>query len=120
MTYFEDLSAYRYDRSASGRLVEKNIGWLGLGHEFARLKPSEVVLDQLWKLCAVSVSPSRGTHQCEFCDRGDGRWPGQHNDQSCALCMTASPPVNDFFDRALPAVAGAMSRAPFFGVHLDP
>jgi hypothetical protein len=71
MTYFSDLSEYTYVHTAIDRPAEMNIGWLGIGHNFEKQEPSKQLLDLTWKFCSVSVSPTRGIHQCEFCSRGD-------------------------------------------------
>ena len=71
MTYYEDLSDYTYHGSAFYRPATKNIGWLGLGHEFPKLAPTEELLDSIWTYCKISVAQMRGTHECEFCPRGD-------------------------------------------------
>jgi hypothetical protein len=67
MTYFQDLSEYTYLGSALRRPGTKNIGWLGLGQEFATAEPTEELLAKLWSLCKISVARTRGFHKCELC-----------------------------------------------------
>jgi hypothetical protein len=69
MTYYKDLSDYVYHRAEFGRPNTKNIGWLGRGHDFKKMDPTEEILDPLWSYCRVSVAQMRGVHECEFCSR---------------------------------------------------
>lgn len=70
MAYFEDLSPYVYYGPAS-RPGTKNVGWLERGHDFKTAKPSQELLDRLWRLCKTSVVQMRGVHECEFCAADD-------------------------------------------------
>ena len=67
MSYFEDLSDYRF----SGRLLleprAKNVGWLGSGHPFEVAVPDDDLLEIVWRYCSISVVQTRGLHHCEFC-----------------------------------------------------
>ena len=71
MTYYEDLSDYVYHKSEFYRYGTRNVGWLGLGHDFKKAEPSEEILSRLWAYCGISVAQSRGVHDCEFCSEGD-------------------------------------------------
>jgi hypothetical protein len=71
MTYLKDLSDYTYHHSVFYRPGTKNVGWLGLGHDFKKEKPTEEILDTLWSFCKISVAQMRGMHECEFCSTGD-------------------------------------------------
>jgi hypothetical protein len=70
MTYFKDLSDYSYHRSEYGHPGTKNVGWLGAGHEFERVEPTDKTLGRISRFCKISVVLMRGFHECEFC-RGD-------------------------------------------------
>jgi|SRR5208283_1275721 len=67
MAYFEDLSDYTYHNSFFYRPNTRNVGWLGLGHDFPKLTPSEETLDLVWEHCKISIAQMRGIHHCEFC-----------------------------------------------------
>ena len=66
MAYYEDLSDYVY---APGfvRPGTKAVGWLASGHAFPATVPEKEILDLLWQYCSISVAPTRGGHDCEFC-----------------------------------------------------
>src|SRR5712664_4095502 len=66
MAHFEDLSDYAYTTGFI-RPGTKAIGWLARGHAFPTANPNEEVLDLLWLYCSISVAPTRGLHDCEFC-----------------------------------------------------
>ena len=66
MTYFPDLSPYRYSPSAAGEL---NVGWLDPAHAFETAPPSEALLDALWELGSRPVAASFGIHECALCPR---------------------------------------------------
>jgi len=84
MTYFKDLSEYSYHGSVFYRPGTKNIGWLGSGHEFDVMEPSEEILSLVWDYCMISVAQMRGIHECEFCPSGD--WEiGEKNGQKLIL-----------------------------------
>lgn len=67
MTYYKDLSEYGYHDGMFYRPGTRNVGWLGLGHEFEQAEPSDEILDRLWSFCKISVAQMRGIHECEFC-----------------------------------------------------
>jgi|ERR1700737_1747052 len=67
MTYYKDLSEYSYHGSAFYCPGTKNVGWLGLGHEFEQLEPTDEILNKIWDFCKISVAQMRGIHECEFC-----------------------------------------------------
>jgi hypothetical protein len=66
MTYYRDLTDYEH-HSAFYRPGIKNVGWLGVGHEFDTAAPTEELLSRLWGFCKTSVAQTRGIHECEFC-----------------------------------------------------
>jgi hypothetical protein len=65
MTYFNDLSEYKY--TGMDELGTKNVGWLDAGRDFPQQHPDEEILDLVWAHCAVSVIQTRGLHICELC-----------------------------------------------------
>ena len=75
MTYFNDLSVYTYFASEKPWPLQNNVGWLGPGQSFPTAKPSESVLDLVWKFCKVRVNPMRGIHPCHLCPRGESHIP---------------------------------------------
>jgi len=66
MTHYQDLTDYAYHGSTY-RPGTKNVGWLGLGHEFDTAEPTDELLSSLWGFCKISVAQTRGVHECEFC-----------------------------------------------------
>lgn len=66
MSYFEDLSDYRYFVGGF-RAGTVNIGWLEDGHAFNTAPPENQILDLLWEFCRVSVTQARGYHMCDLC-----------------------------------------------------
>src|ERR1044071_2152082 len=66
MAYFEDLSDYVYAPGLA-RPGTKAVGWLASGHGFPTMSPDKEVLALLWLYCSISVAPTRGVHDCEFC-----------------------------------------------------
>jgi hypothetical protein len=69
MSYYKDLSEYRYHGDFH-RPGTKNVGWLGPAYRFETSEPTEGLLDKLWSYCAVSIAQMRGLHACEFCPDG--------------------------------------------------
>ena len=67
MTYFEDLSRYTFDATASGMARARNIGWLDAYHDFPKGHPRAGLLDAIWDYCSILVVPTRGIHGCELC-----------------------------------------------------
>lgn len=67
MAYFEDLSRYTFDRTASGIARARNVGWLGANHDFPKAHPRAALLDAIWDYCSILVVPTRGIHGCELC-----------------------------------------------------
>jgi hypothetical protein len=67
MTYYQDMTKYTYHNSYCYREGTKNVGWLGVGHEFETWSPTELILDRLWGRCKISIAQMRGVHECEFC-----------------------------------------------------
>ncbi|MFC6881691.1 hypothetical protein [Actinomadura yumaensis] len=66
MTYFEDLTPYRYWPNSTETAV--NIGWLGSGEPFPTGDvPAEVVPALLRLVAKGPVNLTRGFHKCEFC-----------------------------------------------------
>jgi hypothetical protein len=82
MTFYQDLSEYTYHRAHS-RPGMRNVGWLGLGHEFNQAAPTEEILDRIWDFCKISVAQMRGIHQCEFCE--DDSYYAERNGESLLL-----------------------------------
>jgi hypothetical protein len=75
MAYFKDLSVYVYGGNERPWPLENNVGWLGPGKPFATAKPSEALLDLIWKFCKVRVNPTRGIHSCHLCPQGEVHIP---------------------------------------------
>jgi hypothetical protein len=67
VTYFEELSEYRYHTSGV-RAGTLTVGWLDVEHRFEKAPPSSTLLDILWEYCKVSTVQTRGIHQCNICD----------------------------------------------------
>ncbi len=67
MAFYSDLSEYSYRESRFYRPGTKNVGWLDLGHDFARSEPLDETLSKIWAFCKVAVAQTRGLHECEFC-----------------------------------------------------
>lgn len=66
MTYYADLSAYRYfsdDRAL-------NIGWLSGEHAFPQGDVPAELLPRLAACLDYPVNQTRGLHSCEFCEDG--------------------------------------------------
>jgi hypothetical protein len=83
LTYFPDLSPYEYwDLPEPDGLRVLNVGWLDAERPFPRSRPSEALLERLWRHCAIGVMQSRGLHTCELCgssasnvvERDGARW----------------------------------------------
>lgn len=70
VTYFADLSDYRYNRHGLGLAppgLQKNVGWLEKEWPFETTEPDPTLLDLLWEYCEVSIAQMRGLHPCNFC-----------------------------------------------------
>jgi hypothetical protein len=67
MAYFEDLSDYDYLGPTSSGDRGKSVGWLERGYRFDTARPSEELLEALWRYCKISVRQTRGIHSCDFC-----------------------------------------------------
>jgi len=80
MTFYGDLSEYAYLGQDLYRLGTKNIGWLGLGHEFERGELTDEILDKVWSFCKISVGQTRGIHECEFC-HGDSYYAERNGEK---------------------------------------
>lgn len=66
MTYFPDLSEYRY---LSGEPAMLNVGWLDSEHSFP---VGSVVAEAVTRLLVLAREPMnvmRGMHSCELCDQ---------------------------------------------------
>lgn len=83
MTYFNDLSNYAY-LPEFARPRSLNVGWLGLGHDFDKMTPSDADLNLLWEFCKVSIAQTRGIHNCDFC-KGNQPVVGERNGLSLLL-----------------------------------
>src|SRR5262245_28277392 len=70
MSYFEDLSEYRFGGVLSLQPSAKSVGWLGKDHAFETAVPDTDLLEVLWSYCSISVVQTRGIHDCEFCLTG--------------------------------------------------
>ncbi|MGH3998644.1 MAG: hypothetical protein ACRDTJ_14420 [Pseudonocardiaceae bacterium] len=67
MTYFEDLTPYRYLPNQPAML---NVGWLSRGHEFPKGPIPDEVVAALYVLADEQENNIlRGVHDCEFCTR---------------------------------------------------
>jgi hypothetical protein len=65
--YYSDFTPYCYiEWRADPNIL--NIGWLEAPHPFPTKKASEELLDALFEKCLTPVNPTRGWHQCQFCD----------------------------------------------------
>jgi len=81
MTFFEDLSPYRYTRS---KVEMVNVGWLGAGHDFLTGAMPQRALEELLRICSESepFNMMRGLHDCEFClVESPVRYPTPFNDR---------------------------------------
>lgn len=78
MTYFKDLTEYEYSPHFLTMPAAKNVGWLQLGHDFEREKPTDEILDLLWESCSISVAQFRGIHPCEFCNPTQSVYAERH------------------------------------------
>jgi hypothetical protein len=65
--YYADLTVYSFSDRQNGTEV-LNIGWLDGIHLFAKAKPSEELLNALFRACLNLVNQTRGFHVCELCD----------------------------------------------------
>lgn len=84
VTHYSDLSEYSYD-SECIRSGTKNVGWLCSGQQFAQATPTTELLDRLWSYCKISVSQTRGIHECELCPPGNSSWQGEHRGEKLVL-----------------------------------
>jgi hypothetical protein len=66
MTYFEDLSHYKYFPVYPENY--RNVGWLSRSHPFPTGSVSAQCLLNLQQLCKQPINPCLGTHDCEFCE----------------------------------------------------
>lgn len=89
MSYFEDLTFYSYCPREDIRGFEVNVGWLGAGHPFPTVLPSEESLQSLWNFCKIVVLQMRGIHPCEFCQLREGWQPSEHHHQEYLLLGSA-------------------------------
>ena len=65
--YYSDFTPYCYNKRTADPNV-LSIGWLEAPHPFPSKKASEELLDALFEKCLTTVNPTRGWHQCQFCD----------------------------------------------------
>ena len=63
MTFFEDLTLYRYVEPEPS----KNVGWLDGKHAFTTGDMDPVLIGRLTKLTRYSVRSARGVFFCEIC-----------------------------------------------------
>lgn len=66
MTRYVELSPYDYvDDSKNNKVF--NIGWLENGYQFNTKRAVESVLEILWEFCLISITQTRGLHECDLC-----------------------------------------------------
>ena len=65
--YYPDLTPYCYIEGETAPDL-LNVGWLDIEHSFPKKKASEELLDALFEKCLHLVMPTRGRHECQFCD----------------------------------------------------
>ena len=68
MSYFQDLTQYKYNTVEPGVL---NVGWLGAGQAYPRGDTPEDFLEALRLLVEHPILLHRGHHICEFCSKED-------------------------------------------------
>ncbi|VAW71419.1 hypothetical protein MNBD_GAMMA10-1634 [hydrothermal vent metagenome] len=66
MSFFEDLSPYTYLKHPSNEYTF-NVGWLDNKYPYNKGKVIREFLDKLFSLCEISVSETRGYHECNIC-----------------------------------------------------
>ena len=67
MTYFRDLSPYRFTKTQFSPTVV-NVGWLDARHPYSQRKADAQLVDKLLRLCKTNpVNRTRGWHHCPFC-----------------------------------------------------
>jgi hypothetical protein len=86
MTYFPDLSPYRYLPEAGNTAV--NVGWLAEENSFPTGEaPDGLVAAVLERVRREPVNRMRGFHECEFCPEDDEYYPAfiEHEGQRVYL-----------------------------------
>ena len=71
MSYFEDLSEYRYIEPGY-YAGTRNVGWLEPEFAFETAAPSEDLINDLWAFCTISVAQTRGFFVCRLCGKHEG------------------------------------------------
>lgn len=84
MGCYDDLSEYSYD-SECVRPGTKNVGWLHSGTQYAQATPTREMLERLWAYCRISVSQTRGIHECDLCMPGNLSWRGELSGEKLVL-----------------------------------
>ena len=86
MTYFADLSLYRFhtfQQQLDTKLL--NVGWLDSGAPFNKGRVDQEIVERLLGLCRNPVNLCRGYHSCQYCERHPGILTMQLNGQNVAL-----------------------------------
>ena len=83
MTYFQDLSPYRYFHDDLYGC--KNVGWLDPAYPFPTAPPDPAFLAKLWEFCKVSVHQTRGWHLCPFCPAAESIIRAERNGEHLRL-----------------------------------
>jgi len=73
MTYYEDLSKYRYFPKQKEQKNALNVGWLDVGRRFPTGNTRKNFLPVLERHYANTINQTRGFHQCPFCPKGEGK-----------------------------------------------
>jgi len=69
VSYFEDLTPYRYIRSDEDAV---NVGWLSAGHPFPVGQADQAEVAEVLRLVRDEpVQRTRGWHRCDLCERPD-------------------------------------------------
>lgn len=76
MTYFADLSRYRYGRGSGdeGWEQDRNVGWLARGRKVPQGPAPDDLVEALLVCATRPVREYRGTHDCDLCDVEPVSW----------------------------------------------
>jgi hypothetical protein len=74
MTYFADLTPYKYTGEDEHQAL--NVGWLGWWHRFPKEETAAEFRQRLAAICSRPIGLSGAVHTCEYCwfSAGDGTW----------------------------------------------
>lgn len=76
MTYFPDLSPYRYVPERDDDGSDLNVGWLSADHPYPTSRPDRRLISALLRCSLRPVRPCRGFHVCELrCKQALSRRP---------------------------------------------